>query len=87
MPKRNKKQLATARALLNAPVDPETEYELAKLQLALAKDLLAEYEAGTHGFANRIAMTIKLIELTRADIARFESIVARYEESGALPNA
>lgn len=86
MPKRNKKQLAAARAMLNSPVDPETEYELAKLRLELSKEMLAEYEAGTHGFANRGEMTAGLIDLTRNDIVRFEGIIARYEASKSLPN-
>lgn len=86
MPKRNKKQLAAARALLNAPADAGAEYELAQMRLALAKEMLAEYEAGTHGFANRVEMTAKLIELTRADIARFEATIARHESSKSLPN-
>lgn len=81
MPKRNKKRLAAVRALLDAPLDPEAEYELTKRRLELAKEMLAEYEAGTHGFANRVEMTAGLIDLTRKDIERFEGIIARYEAS------
>jgi hypothetical protein len=76
MPKRNKKELAEARAQLAASIDPETEVELARMQLALAKEDLIEYEAGIHGFANRVEMTANLIDLTRKDIARFKAIIA-----------
>lgn len=79
MPKRLKAELAAIRARLAEPIDPETELELARLRLAFAKDALIEYEAGTHGFANRVEITAKLIELTRADILRFEAIIAKHD--------
>ena len=81
MPKRLKKELAEIRARFNAPPDPEAELEFAQIRLALSRELLAEYEAGTHGFANRVETTRTLIELTRLDIARFEAIIAKHRAS------
>lgn len=79
MPKRNKAQLARVPARLAEPIGPATEVELARMLLANSKTMLIEYETGTHGFANRVEMTTKLIELTRQDIRRFEGIIASHD--------
>jgi len=87
MPKRLKKELAEIKARLNAPPDPQAEFELAQILLPLSRELLAEYEAGTHGFANRVEITRGLIELTRQDIARFEAIIAKHKATIIAENA
>lgn len=79
MPKRFKKELAAIRAKMDRPPDPDAEFELAELRLALARDFLAEYESGTHGFANLVELTQNLTEATRQDIARFEAIIAKHK--------
>jgi hypothetical protein len=77
--KRNKKELADILARFSSPPDPETEVELARRLLPLSREMLLEYESGTHGFANRVEMTAGLIELTKQDIIRFEAIIAAHE--------
>ncbi len=79
MAKRHKNELADIRARFSEPTDPETEVELARLRLSLAREMLLEYESGTHGYANQVEMTAGLIELTRQDIIRFEAIIAAHE--------
>ena len=79
MPKRDKKRLAEIKAMLNERLSPEEEIEVARFRLSSVREMLLEFESGTHGFANRVEMTAEMIEFTRKEIARLEGIIAMHE--------